>query len=101
MVASNLQKLSLLNQSGASGFPQVSMSALVSAVRSPAGGQLPPSAGGSPMPPIPNMANMSGLPNMPSGMPGIANIPNMPGPIRRRISDKSTLSLAGGKFLIF
>lgn len=26
--------------------------------------------------------------------------PNVPGPIRRRISDKSALSLAGGKFLI-
>ncbi|XP_011297099.1 forkhead box protein P1 isoform X4 [Fopius arisanus] len=78
----------------------VSMSALVSAVRSPGGGQLPPSGG--PMPPMPNMTNLPGMPPMPN-MPGsIASIPgalpSMPGPIRRRISDKSTLSLAGGLY---
>ncbi|XP_014474344.1 PREDICTED: forkhead box protein P1 isoform X8 [Dinoponera quadriceps] len=72
----------------------VSMSALVSAVRSPAvSGQLPPSAGGAPMPPLPTIPNMSGLPPMPN-MPG--SMPSMAGPIRRRISDKSALSLAGG-----
>ncbi|XP_014474345.1 PREDICTED: forkhead box protein P1 isoform X9 [Dinoponera quadriceps] len=71
----------------------VSMSALVSAVRSPAvSGQLPPSAGGAPMPPLPTIPNMSGLPPMPN-MPG--SMPSMAGPIRRRISDKSALSLAG------
>ncbi|XP_076679432.1 forkhead box transcription factor P isoform X24 [Andrena cerasifolii] len=83
---------------GVSQVSPVSMSALVSAVRSPAGGQLPPSAGGAPMPPIPNMSNMSGmppLPNMPGSMPTMATMPSMAGPIRRRISDKS-LSLSGG-----
>ncbi|XP_014474350.1 PREDICTED: forkhead box protein P1-B isoform X13 [Dinoponera quadriceps] len=74
----------------------VSMSALVSAVRSPAvSGQLPPSAGGAPMPPLPTIPNMSGLPPMPN-MPG--SMPSMAGPIRRRISDKSALSLAGGLY---
>ncbi|XP_017788972.1 PREDICTED: forkhead box protein P1 isoform X3 [Habropoda laboriosa] len=80
---------------GVSQMSPVSMSALVSVVRSPAGGQLPPSAGGAPMPPIPNMSNMSGmspLPNMPGSMPSMA------GPIRRRISDKSALSIAGGLY---
>ncbi|XP_060823722.1 forkhead box protein P1-like isoform X4 [Bombus pascuorum] len=84
---------------GVSQVSPVSMSALVSAVRSPAGGQLPPSAGGAPMPPIPNMSNMSGmppLPNMPGSMPTMPTMPSMAGPIRRRISDKSALSLAGG-----
>ncbi|XP_033175445.1 forkhead box protein P1 isoform X10 [Bombus impatiens] len=83
---------------GVSQVSPVSMSALVSAVRSPAGGQLPPSAGGAPMPPIPNMSNMSGmppLPNMPGSMPTMPTMPSMAGPIRRRISDKSALSLAG------
>ncbi|XP_061939786.1 forkhead box protein P2 isoform X19 [Apis cerana] len=82
---------------GVSQVSPVSMSALVSAVRSPAGGQLPPSAG-APMPPIPNMSNMSGmppLPNMPGSMPTMPTMPSMAGPIRRRISDKSALSLAG------
>ncbi|CAL7950523.1 unnamed protein product [Xylocopa violacea] len=86
---------------GVSQVSPVSMSALVSAVRSPAGGQLPPSAGGAPMPPIPNMSNMSGmppLPNMPGSMPTMPTMPSMPGPIRRRISDKSALSLAGGLY---
>ncbi|XP_076679431.1 forkhead box transcription factor P isoform X23 [Andrena cerasifolii] len=85
---------------GVSQVSPVSMSALVSAVRSPAGGQLPPSAGGAPMPPIPNMSNMSGmppLPNMPGSMPTMATMPSMAGPIRRRISDKS-LSLSGGLY---
>ncbi|XP_043513783.1 forkhead box protein P1 isoform X5 [Frieseomelitta varia] len=84
---------------GVSQVSPVSMSALVSAVRSPAGGQLPPSAGGAPMPPIPNMSNMSGmppLPNMPGSMSTMPTMPSMAGPIRRRISDKSALSLAGG-----
>lgn len=79
---------------GVSQVSPVSMSALVSAVRSPGGGQLPPSAGGAPMPPLPTIPNMSGLPPMPN-MPG--SMPSMAGPIRRRISDKSALSLAGGK----
>lgn len=85
---------------GVSQVSPVSMSALVSAVRSPAGGQLPPSAG-APMPPIPNMSNMSGmppLPNMPGSMPTMPTMPSMAGPIRRRISDKSALSLAGGLY---
>ncbi|XP_076285131.1 forkhead box transcription factor P isoform X16 [Lasioglossum baleicum] len=72
--------------------------ALVSAVRSPAGGQLPPPAG-APMPPMPNMSNMSGmppLPNMPGSMPTMPTLPSIPGPIRRRISDKSAVSMAGG-----
>ncbi|XP_015126320.1 forkhead box protein P1 isoform X2 [Diachasma alloeum] len=78
----------------------VSMSALVSAVRSPAGGQLPPSGG--PMPPMPNMTNLPGMPPMPN-MPGSITsipgaLPSMAGPIRRRISDKSALSLAGGLY---
>ncbi|XP_076285121.1 forkhead box transcription factor P isoform X11 [Lasioglossum baleicum] len=71
--------------------------ALVSAVRSPAGGQLPPPAG-APMPPMPNMSNMSGmppLPNMPGSMPTMPTLPSIPGPIRRRISDKSAVSMAG------
>ncbi|XP_011693622.1 PREDICTED: forkhead box protein P1 isoform X2 [Wasmannia auropunctata] len=72
----------------------VSMSALVSAVRSPAGGQLPP-VGSAPMPPLPTIPNMSSLPPMPN-MPG--SMPSMAGPIRRRISDKSALSLAGGLY---
>ncbi|KZC07137.1 Forkhead box protein P1-B, partial [Dufourea novaeangliae] len=83
---------------GVSQVSPVSMSALVSAVRSPAGGQMPPSAGGAPMPPIPNMSNMSGmppLPNMPGSMPTMPTMPSLAGPIRRRISDKSALSLAG------
>lgn len=79
---------------GVSQVSPVSMSALVSAVRSPGGGQLPPSAGGAPIPPLPTIPNMSGLPPMPN-MPG--SMPSMAGPIRRRISDKSALSLAGGK----
>ncbi|XP_043513781.1 forkhead box protein P1 isoform X3 [Frieseomelitta varia] len=86
---------------GVSQVSPVSMSALVSAVRSPAGGQLPPSAGGAPMPPIPNMSNMSGmppLPNMPGSMSTMPTMPSMAGPIRRRISDKSALSLAGGLY---
>ncbi|CAK9827618.1 Forkhead box protein P4, partial [Anthophora retusa] len=86
---------------GVSQVSPVSMSALVSAVRSPAGGQLPPSAGGAPMPPIPNMSNMSGmppLPNMPGSMPTMPAISSMTGPIRRRISDKSALSMAGGLY---
>jgi len=83
---------------GVSQVSPVSMSALVSAVRSPAGGQLPPSAGGAPMPPLPTIPNMSGLPPMPN-MPG--SMPSMAGPIRRRISDKSALSLAGGKVIFF
>ncbi|XP_054009323.1 forkhead box protein P1-like isoform X2 [Hylaeus anthracinus] len=84
---------------GVSQVSPVSMSALVSAVRSPVGGQLPSSAGGAPMPPIPNMSNMSGmppLPNMPGSIPTMPTMPSMAGPIRRRISDKSALSLAGG-----
>ncbi|XP_054009324.1 forkhead box protein P1-like isoform X3 [Hylaeus anthracinus] len=83
---------------GVSQVSPVSMSALVSAVRSPVGGQLPSSAGGAPMPPIPNMSNMSGmppLPNMPGSIPTMPTMPSMAGPIRRRISDKSALSLAG------
>ncbi|XP_014606511.1 PREDICTED: forkhead box protein P1-like isoform X8 [Polistes canadensis] len=83
---------------GVSQVSPVSMSALVSAVRSPAGGQLPPSAGGTAMPPIPNMSNMSGMPPLPN-MPGTpGSMPSMAGPIRRRISDKSSLSLAGGLY---
>ncbi|RLU15027.1 hypothetical protein DMN91_012914 [Ooceraea biroi] len=80
---------------GISQVSPVSMSALVSAVRSPAGGQLPPSASGAPMPPLPTIPNMSGLPPMPN-MAG--SMPSMAGPIRRRISDKSALSLAGGLY---
>ncbi|XP_054009322.1 forkhead box protein P1-B-like isoform X1 [Hylaeus anthracinus] len=86
---------------GVSQVSPVSMSALVSAVRSPVGGQLPSSAGGAPMPPIPNMSNMSGmppLPNMPGSIPTMPTMPSMAGPIRRRISDKSALSLAGGLY---
>lgn len=88
---------------GVSQVSPVSISALVSAVRSPAGGQLQPSSG-APMPPIPNMSNMSGmppLPTMPGSMPTMPTMPSMPGPIRRRISDKSALSLAGGKVSFF
>lgn len=87
------------NFGGVSQVTPVSMSALVSAVRSPGSGQMTPSSGGVPpgLPPgLPNMSNMSGLPpnlNMPSGMSSMA------GPVRRRISDKSTLSLAGGETL--
>ncbi|XP_043283738.1 forkhead box protein P1 isoform X4 [Venturia canescens] len=77
---------------GVSQVSSVSMSALVSAVRSPGGGQLPPSAGVAPMPPIPNISNIPGMPLMPN-MPG--SMSSMAGPIRRRISDKSTHSLAG------
>lgn len=84
---------------GVSQVSPVSMSALVSAVRSPAGGQLPPSVG--PMPPMPNMTGIPGMPpmpNMPGGMPSIpGGMASLAGPIRRRISDKSALSLAGGK----
>ncbi|CAL1685870.1 unnamed protein product [Lasius platythorax] len=97
---SNLPKLNfstaLMSQPppnfGVSQVSPVSMSALVSAVRSPGGGQLPPSAGGAPIPPLPTIPNMTGLPPMPN-MPG--SMPSMAGPIRRRISDKSALSLAG------
>ncbi|XP_072751465.1 forkhead box transcription factor P isoform X4 [Anoplolepis gracilipes] len=100
---SNLPKLNfstaLMSQPppnfGVSQVSPVSMSALVSAVRSPGGGQLPPSAGGAPIPPLPTIPNMSGLPPMPN-MPG--SMPSMAGPIRRRISDKSALSLAGGLY---
>lgn len=100
---SNLPKLNfstaLMSQPppnfGVSQVSPVSMSALVSAVRSPGGGQLPPSAGGAPIPPLPSIPNMSGLPPMPN-MPG--SMPSMAGPIRRRISDKSALSLAGGLY---
>ncbi|XP_008555857.1 forkhead box protein P1 isoform X7 [Microplitis demolitor] len=84
---------------GVSQVSPASMSALVSAVRSPGGGQLAPSAGGTPMPPMPNMSSIAGipLPNMPGSMPTIpGGLPSMAGPIRRRISDKSALSLAGG-----
>ncbi|XP_070523230.1 forkhead box P isoform X4 [Cardiocondyla obscurior] len=80
---------------GVSQVSPVSMSALVSAVRSPAGTQLPPSVGSGPMPPLPTIPNMSSLPPMPN-MPG--SMPSMAGPIRRRISDKSALSLAGGLY---
>ncbi|XP_033208741.1 forkhead box protein P1 isoform X2 [Belonocnema kinseyi] len=85
---------------GVSQVSPVSMSALVSAVRSP-GGQLPPTAGGTTLPPMPNMSNMSGMPpmpNMPGSMPSMPSMPSMAGPIRRRISDKSALSLAGGLY---
>ncbi|XP_011866055.1 PREDICTED: forkhead box protein P1 isoform X3 [Vollenhovia emeryi] len=100
---SNLPKLNfstaLMSQPppnfGVSQVSPVSMSALVSAVRSPAGGQLPPSVGSAPMPPLPTIPNMSSLPPMPN-MPG--SMPSMAGPIRRRISDKSALSLAGGLY---
>lgn len=100
---SNLPKLNfstaLMSQPppnfGVSQVSPVSMSALVSAVRSPAGGQLPP-VGSAPMPPLPTIPNMSSLPPMPN-MPG--SMPSMAGPIRRRISDKSALSLAGGKVI--
>ncbi|XP_029160620.1 forkhead box protein P1-like isoform X7 [Nylanderia fulva] len=100
---SNLPKLNfstaLMSQPppnfGVSQVSPVSMSALVSAVRSPGGGQLPPSAGGGPIPPLPTIPNMAGLPPMPN-MPG--SMPSMAGPIRRRISDKSALSLAGGLY---
>lgn len=81
---------------GISQVSPVSMSALVSAVRSPAGSQLPPPPGGAPMPPLPTIPNMPTLPPMPN-MPG--SMSSMAGPIRRRISDKSALSLAGGKIL--
>ncbi|XP_011157946.2 forkhead box protein P1 isoform X11 [Solenopsis invicta] len=103
---SNLPKLNfstaLMSQPppnfGVSQVSPVSMSALVSAVRSPAGGQLPPSlntpVGSAPMP-LPTIPNMSSLPPMPN-MPG--SMPSMAGPIRRRISDKSALSLAGGLY---
>ncbi|XP_020707038.2 forkhead box protein P1 isoform X7 [Athalia rosae] len=81
---------------GVSQVSPVSMSALVSAVRSPAGGQLPPTGGPNSMPPLPNMSTMPGMPPMPN-MPGsMPTMPSMAGPIRRRISDKSALSLAGG-----
>ncbi|EGI59968.1 Forkhead box protein P1 [Acromyrmex echinatior] len=98
---SNLPKLNfstaLMSQPppnfGVSQVSPVSMSALVSAVRSPASAQLPPSVGSAPMPPLPTIPNMSSLPPMPN-MPG--SMPSMAGPIRRRISDKSALSLAGG-----
>ncbi|XP_051168088.1 forkhead box protein P1 isoform X3 [Leptopilina boulardi] len=98
--SSSLPKLSLSSalmsqpppNFGVSQVSPVSMSALVSAVRSP-GGQLPPSAGGTPLPPIPNMSTMTGMPPMPN-MPG--SMTSMAGPIRRRISDKSALSLTGG-----
>lgn len=93
---------------GVSQVSPVSMSALVSAVRSPAGGQLPPTsgsggAGGAPGLPhgLTSMSNLSGLPpmpNMPGSMSSMPNMPSMAGPIRRRISDKSTLSLAGGEY---
>ncbi|XP_008555856.1 forkhead box protein P1 isoform X6 [Microplitis demolitor] len=103
---SSLSKLNLstglMNQPppnfGVSQVSPASMSALVSAVRSPGGGQLAPSAGGTPMPPMPNMSSIAGipLPNMPGSMPTIpGGLPSMAGPIRRRISDKSALSLAG------
>ncbi|XP_051168144.1 forkhead box protein P1 isoform X9 [Leptopilina boulardi] len=100
--SSSLPKLSLSSalmsqpppNFGVSQVSPVSMSALVSAVRSP-GGQLPPSAGGTPLPPIPNMSTMTGMPPMPN-MPG--SMTSMAGPIRRRISDKSALSLTGGLF---
>ena len=86
---------------GVSQVSPVSMSALVSAVRSPAGGQLPPSSSGPGMPPgLSSMSNISGLPpmpNMPGSMSQMPSMPSMAGPIRRRISDKSTLSLAGGE----
>ncbi|KAJ8683891.1 hypothetical protein QAD02_019683 [Eretmocerus hayati] len=88
---------------GVSQMSPVSMSALVSAVRTPSGGQMAPSSGAGPgLPPgLPNMSNMAGLPPMPNmpgsipSMPNLPNMPSMPGPIRRRISDKSTLSLSG------
>ncbi|XP_077275318.1 forkhead box transcription factor P isoform X7 [Temnothorax americanus] len=102
---SNLPKLNfstaLMSQPppnfGVSQVSPVSMSALVSAVRSPAGAQLPPSGalGSAPMPPLSTIPNMSSLPPMPN-MPG--SMPSMAGPIRRRISDKSALSLAGGLY---
>ncbi|XP_018406339.1 PREDICTED: forkhead box protein P1-like [Cyphomyrmex costatus] len=100
---SNLPKLNfstaLMSQPppnfGVSQVSPVSMSALVSAVRSPASAQLPPSVGTAPMPPLPTIPNMSSLPPMPN-MPG--SMPSMAGPIRRRISDKSALSLAGGLY---
>ncbi|XP_012055440.1 PREDICTED: forkhead box protein P1 [Atta cephalotes] len=100
---SNLPKLNfstaLMSQPppnfGVSQVSPVSMSALVSAVRSPASAQLPPSVGSAPMPPLPTIPNMSSLPPMPN-MPG--SMPSMAGPIRRRISDKSALSLAGGLY---
>ncbi|XP_018367806.1 PREDICTED: forkhead box protein P1 isoform X5 [Trachymyrmex cornetzi] len=100
---SNLPKLNfstaLMSQPppnfGVSQVSPVSMSALVSAVRSPASAQLPPSVGSAPMPPLPTIPNMPNLPPMPN-MPG--SMPSMAGPIRRRISDKSALSLAGGLY---
>ncbi|KAG5319588.1 FOXP1 protein, partial [Pseudoatta argentina] len=100
---SNLPKLNfstaLMSQPppnfGVSQVSPVSMSALVSAVRSPASAQLPPSVGSAPMPPLPTIPNMSSLPPMPN-IPG--SMPSMAGPIRRRISDKSALSLAGGLY---
>ncbi|XP_066582795.1 forkhead box protein P1 isoform X4 [Prorops nasuta] len=99
--ASSLPKLNLSStlmsqpppNFGVSQVSPVSMSALVSAVRSPGGGQLPPSVSGTPMPPIPNMSSMSGM------GPFSGNLPSIPTPIRRRISDKSSaLSVTGGLF---
>ncbi|XP_046620125.1 forkhead box protein P1 isoform X2 [Neodiprion virginianus] len=84
---------------GVSQVSPVSMSALVSAVRSPASSQHPSSGGPASMPPLPNMSTMPGMPpmpNMPGSMPSMPSMPSMAGPIRRRISDKSALSLAGG-----
>ncbi|KAH0548899.1 hypothetical protein KQX54_004097, partial [Cotesia glomerata] len=84
---------------GVSQVSPASMSALVSAVRSPGGGPMAPSAGSTPMPPIPNMSSIAGipLPNMPGSLPTIpGGLSGMAAPIRRRISDKSALSLAGG-----
>lgn len=107
----NMPKLSLSqglmsqpppNYGGVSQVSPVSMSALVSAVRSPAGGQLPPVSGTGPgLPPgltsMPSMPGMPPMPNMPGSMSSMPSLPSMAGPIRRRISDKSTLSLAGGE----
>ncbi|XP_074110056.1 forkhead box transcription factor P isoform X11 [Cotesia typhae] len=104
---SSLSKLNLstglMNQPppnfGVSQVSPASMSALVSAVRSPGGGPMAPSAGSTPMPPIPNMSSIAGipLPNMPGSLPTIpGGLSGIPAPIRRRISDKSALSLAGG-----
>lgn len=49
-----------------------------------------PGAGGAP-PSMPGMVSTGRSPALPAS-------PNMSGPIRRRISDKSALSLAGGEF---
>lgn len=49
-----------------------------------------PGAGGAP-PSMPGMVGAGRSPALPAS-------PNMSGPIRRRISDKSALSLAGGEF---